>query len=408
MAFTYPIFRSFIQAGFECSTHRLRTGKRLDLLASTAHDRLARDDYRRIEQYGIRTVRVGARWHLIERSTGRYDFDSLAPILDAAAETDTEVVLDLLHFGWPDDVDIFATSFVRRFAQFTRALARFLQSSTPLRFFAPVNEVSFISWAGGDIGRMNPCTVGRGAELKRNLIRAAIASSEILLAEIPGVRLISPEPVIHIVGDPTIAGDELEAEMYRRAQFEVWDMLSGALAPELGGNRKYLDIIGANFYDRNEWVHNSKSLTRDDPRYRPLRWILHEVWDRYRRPIFISETGTENDARAEWFHYVCEEVFATLQLGIPVHGICLYPIVNHPGWDDDRHCHNGLFDYADAYGNREAHRPLADAVIYQQERFARSRFIAYDSHQHRPDLLFPSAMGFCLPTPPAPDEPLCT
>jgi hypothetical protein len=48
--------------------------------------------------------------------------------------------------------------------------------------------------------------------------------------------------------------------------------------------------------------------------------------------------------------------------GVPVEGICLYPILNHPGWDDDRHCYNGLFDYADATGRREAFGPLADEI----------------------------------------------
>jgi hypothetical protein len=37
----------------------------------------------------------------------------------------------------------------------------------------------------------------------------------------------------------------------------------------------------------------------------------------------------------------------------------LYPVVNHPGWDDDRHCYNGLWDYADANGDREIFEPLA-------------------------------------------------
>ena len=48
--------------------------------------------------------------------------------------------------------------------------------------------------------------------------------------------------------------------------------------------------------------------------------------------------------------------------GVPVEGLCLYPILNHPGWDDDRHCYNGLFDYADAIGHREAFGPLADEI----------------------------------------------
>ncbi|MFL6353162.1 MAG: hypothetical protein ACJ74Z_15125 [Bryobacteraceae bacterium] len=367
MSTAYPIFRSFIQAGFECSTHKLGTGRRLDLLASTQHDRLAREDYRRLHALGIRTVRVGARWHLIEQHPGRYNFDSLAIILDAAAETDTEVLLDLLHFGWPDHVDIFGPRFVSEFASFTWALTQFLKRrGERCNVFAPVNEISFLSWAGGDKGAIHPCAIGRGSDLKHILIRAEIASSNVLLDELPTCRLISPEPVIHIVGNPAIEGDALEAEAYSRAQFQAWDMLCGKLAPELGGAPHYLDVIGLNFYEQNEWVHNSKILRRTDPRYRPFHQLIQDVWTRYRRPMFISETGTEDGRRAEWFNYVCDEVRTALKSGIPVQGICLYPILNHPGWDNDRHCHNGLFDYPDASGDRNIYWPLAQAILAQQ------------------------------------------
>jgi hypothetical protein len=47
--------------------------------------------------------------------------------------------------------------------------------------------------------------------------------------------------------------------------------------------------------------------------------------------------------------------------------------VNHPGWEDDRHTYNGLFDYADDWGNREAFEPLANELARQQ-RFAESIF----------------------------------
>src|ERR1700685_3751650 len=298
------MFKSFFQAGFECSTHKLRNGKRLDLLRSTQHDRFAAKDYQRLREFGIRTIRVGARWHLIEQAPGRYEFDSLAVILDAAAETNTEVILDVLHFGWPNHVDVLSPDFASLFARFTLALSRYLRGRRDsCHMFAPINEISFLSWGGGDKGCINPHAKNRGHELKRNLVRAAAASSEVLLNEVPNARLISPEPLIHIVGDPAVPGDEVEAGMYTQAQFQAWDMLSGRMAPELGGKPEYLDVLGVNFYDRNEWVHNSGMLSRDDPRYRPFREMLLEVWNRYRRPIFVSETGTEDCARADWFTY---------------------------------------------------------------------------------------------------------
>ena len=403
------MFRTFLQAGFECSTHKHRTGRRLDLLASTRHDCLAYEDYKRLQAFGIRTVRVGARWHAIEEIAGEYNFDSLACLFDAAEQTGTEILLDLLHFGWPEHVDIFSSTFPAVFSRFVRAVTRFVKERGNCCLkFAPVNEISFLSWAGGDVAAINPYVRDRGAELKRNLIRGATAASDVLLNELAGARLIWPEPVIHIVGHPAIPGDDLEAERYRLAQYQAWDMISGRLSPELGGKPEYLDIVGVNFYDRNQWVHYGNTLLRSDKRYRPFHKMLQEVWERYCRPMFISETGTEDDGREDWFTYVCNEVVAAHLLHIPVHGLCLYPIINHPGWDDDRHCYNGLFDYADANGHREAYRPLAQAIFNQQPRLERSYKFSHETDQHRSDLLVPSSVGFRFSAPAAPHEPVRT
>jgi hypothetical protein len=275
--------------------------------------------------------------------------------------------------------------------------------------FAPVNEISFLSWAGGDEACVNPYCIGRGHELKRQLVRVAVRSSEVLLNELPGVRLISPEPIIHIVGNPEIPGDDVEAENYRRAQFQAWDMICGQLAPELGGKPEYLDILGANFYERNEWVHNTlKPLAPSDARYRPLHRILQEVWERYQRPMFISETGTEDGARAEWFNMVCDEALTAIKMGLPVHGICLYPIINHPGWEDDRHCYNGLFDYADEAGTRNVHWPLAHAIRKQQLRLTQFNQVNYASQQTRSSLPVASPLGLRLSEAAALDDTVCT
>ena len=38
---------------------------------------------------------------------------------------------------------------------------------------------------------------------------------------------------------------------------------------------------------------------------------------------------------------------------MPVEGICLYPVVDYPGWVDERHCATGLLGHPDAEGKRE-------------------------------------------------------
>jgi beta-glucosidase/6-phospho-beta-glucosidase/beta-galactosidase len=364
-----PLFFSFLQAGFECSVHKLRNGRRLDMVHATRHDEFAVKDFLTVQRFGIRTVREGIRWPLIESKPSQYDFSSALHILRAAEETGTQIIWDILHFGWPDGLDVFSPEFITRFANLSREFTKVLVSeSGGIPFLAPVNEISFVSWAGGDKGFLNPHEKNRGHELKRQLVRAAIESTEAIWSVTKKVRLVSPEPVIHIAPDLSMPGDVEAAERYRMSMFEAWDMISGRIFPELGGHPKYLDILGLNFYDRNEWIHFGRTLEPTDPNYRPFRQILDEVYRRYRRPMFVAETGAEDALRPDWFNYVASEVFAAIDAGVPIEGICLYPILNHPGWDNDRHCYNGLLDYANDNGDRNVYKPLAQAILRVNEK----------------------------------------
>ena len=64
-------FDSFFMGGFECATHRRRDGARVDAVVGQDHDRFAGSDYAAMAAHGLRTVRDGLRWHLIEPSPGR-------------------------------------------------------------------------------------------------------------------------------------------------------------------------------------------------------------------------------------------------------------------------------------------------------------------------------------------------
>ena len=260
--------------------------------------RLRERTLRDAEGVGILTVREGLRWHLIEKGPSRYDFSSALTILDAARNEGIEVVWDLFHFGWPVRLDIFDADWVKSFADFAAAFARFLRREMmETSFVAPANELSFVAWGGGDVGYLNPFATGRGHELKRQVIRGVISASEALRSEMPEVRLVAPEPVIHMIGDPAVPDDQRLAEEYRTSMFETWDMISGRLQPELGGRQEFLDVIGINYYDRNQSWRHGKTIWRHEPEYRPFREILADVYERYERPMFISETGTEGEDR---------------------------------------------------------------------------------------------------------------
>jgi beta-glucosidase/6-phospho-beta-glucosidase/beta-galactosidase len=364
------LFRSPFMGGFECSTHRLRSGRRLDVIAATGHDRFAFEDYCRLAAAGLRTVRDGVRWHLIEKTPGVYDFASLVPMLEAARAADVEVVWDVLHYGWPDDLDIFGEAFVSRFTQFAGAFAEVASRSTdgPV-WVVPVNEISFFAWAGGEVGIFNPFVSRRGDDLKRQLVRATIAAIERIRTVNPDIRIVHTEPMINVVCHPDRPQEAGLAEGHRQAQYAALDMIAGRAEPQLGGREDYLDVIGINYYVHNQWVYpggHGTMIEPSHPRYRPVSDMLREVYERYRRPMFIAETGIEDEARPAWLRYMGFEVRRALRDGVPLRGLCLYPIVNHPGWDDDRHCHNGLWDYPDAHGQRVIYEPLARELASEQ------------------------------------------
>jgi hypothetical protein len=369
-----PLFQSFFQGGFECSTHRRGHDRaRIDVIAATAHDARAASDYARLQQHGILTVRDGLRWHLIETAPGVYDWSSLEKQLAGAAATGTQVIWDLLHYGWPDDLDPWTPEFVVRFAAFAEAAARRIGARTPgTCFYSPVNEISFLSWGGGDVGYMNPFARGRGFEFKVQLARAAIAAMEAIRRVDPAARFVHADPVINIAVDPARPEEAGAAQGHRLAQFQAWDLIAGRMWPQIGGRPELLDIVGVNFYHNNQWIHGGPPIARGHAQYKPFHLMLAETYARYGRPIFVAETGIEGGARPEWLGYVADEVTKAIALGVPVEGICLYPVLDHPGWDDDRYCPNGLMNHDPEDDSREVFAPLADELARQQARFSRA------------------------------------
>jgi len=348
-AVTSELFDSFWMAGFESSSHITRAGIRLDMIEATQHDRLVAEDYRLLRQFGFSTIRDAVRWHLIDRGSD-YDFSSLAPMVEAAQQESVQVIWDICHYGWPDDVDIFSPAFVNRFERFCGAIGRFMKQYTDrIPFYAPINEISFFAWAAGQVGFMHPCRTGDGVALKEQLVRAAIAGIEALWAVDSRARITQIDPIMHVVTPRQHPELAAAAAAQHASQYEAWDMLSGVVKPELGGNARYIDTIGVNYYHANQWEYPSDRLrwedTPRDERWIPFSGLIADVYRRYKRPMFVAETGHFGVGRAAWAREIIAEVLLARNSGIPLEGICFYPIIDRTDWEDPNHWHNcGLWD----------------------------------------------------------------
>jgi hypothetical protein len=353
------LFDSFWQAGFESACHINRNRERLDMAGLTQHDQNLESDYSRLELFRMRTIREGIPWHIVDRAHS-FDFVPLASRIEAAQKTGLQVIWSLCHFGWPDDVDLLSSHFIRRFVGYSKAVARFIrQTSDGVPFYVPINEISFLAWAAGEKGLFYPFREDCASSIKRQLAKAAISSIQAIWEEDPRARIVHTDPLIHVVHpfrQPELAG---AAGLETRAQTESWDMISGRLCPELGGQSSYLDILGVNYYHANQWELGGERLrwedTPRDTRWKPLSVLLENLYKQYRRPLFLAETSHFGVGRVPWIREVTLEVLRAVRLGVPLEGICIYPILDRPDWENLEHWHHsGLWNLRrDAEGRLE-------------------------------------------------------
>ena len=346
-------FKSFWWGGFECADHLNAFGNRINMYQLTGHIARIEEDYFNIKSLGINTIREGLCWNTVEKTPYHYDFSTAETIIKAAKKFGIQVIWDVCHFGFPDDLTPLHPMFARRFSAICDAFAQFLTENNPGEdiYIIPINEVSFLSWLGGDARGTVPYTTGNGWDVKYHLMKAYIEGVRGLKENFSDIKIISSEPLINIMpADQTDAVSVLNANVAHNNQYQMLDILTGITCPELGGAPDLVDIIGINFYYNNQWINESHEYVtwphdQPNPRWRNLSELISEVFLRYGKPIVITETGHPGEDRVKWLEMIEAETDKILQNHIPFFGCCLYPIIDRPDWDyPENWHHSGLWD----------------------------------------------------------------
>jgi len=371
------IIKSFWMAGFECSDQLNCFGHRVDLLAETRHIENIHADYQRLLTFQIKTVREGIRWSKIETTPYNYDFSTVKEMIDAADNLGIQQIWDICHFGFPDDLTPLHPQFTNRFVGLCKAFISFYRLHKPdgQVIITPINEVGFISWLGGEVAGTSPYAIHMGWDVKYALTKAYIKGIEALKQIDNGVIIMVTEPLVSIVPPlyPT-AEEVIEAGAQHEIQYQVIDILTGTMCPELGGREELIDIIGFNFYYNNQWILSTGQFLpwaneEPDPRWRSLSSLLIEAQKRYRQPLVIAETSHPEEDRPLWITYIAETCKDALTAGVNLLGICLYPIIDRPDWDDLTNWHHsGLWDSDPENPDvRKIYKPYAIALVDAQK-----------------------------------------
>jgi beta-glucosidase/6-phospho-beta-glucosidase/beta-galactosidase len=371
------MFKSFWMGGYECTDQLNHYGNRVDLLSLTGHIEHIVRDYKLLSEVNISTVREGIRWSIVEKRPYEYDFSTVAYMISVGKEQNIQQIWDICHFGYPDDLSPLHPHFERRFVALCEAFVKFYRAIIPdgPLLVTPINEVGFISWLGGDHASTTPYCRRMGWDVKYSLIRAYIHGIKSMKAIDSNLYILSTEPIVNIV--PPLNASLLEIQIaheQHEIQYQALDMLTGKICPELGGHPELIDYMGFNFYYNNQWISNLFDFLpwanlELDPRWRGLSSLLLEAYNRYGQPIVLAETSHSGEHRPNWLELITKECIKAIDLGVPLKGICLYPIIDRPDWDH-LHVwhHSGLWDANETEPSaRLVHQPYAEAILESQQ-----------------------------------------
>jgi beta-glucosidase/6-phospho-beta-glucosidase/beta-galactosidase len=151
---TFELDHGFVAAtGIECSAPVIAGGVRMDELEKTGHyDSYARD-IELVAELGIRHLRYGIPFHRVNPDGDLFDWSFVDDALDACRRHVLTPIVDLMHFGVPDDIGNYQNpALPDRFRRYADAFA---ERYGWVRYYTPVNEPLITATFSARLGLWN-------------------------------------------------------------------------------------------------------------------------------------------------------------------------------------------------------------------------------------------------------------
>jgi beta-glucosidase/6-phospho-beta-glucosidase/beta-galactosidase len=366
-----------VATGIECSAPVIRGGVRQDELVKTGHWERYAEDLDAIAGFGIRYLRYGVPFHVVARSDDARTFDwtwtdgAMAALRSAGIEP----ILDLMHFGLPDDIKAVGDPRLPgRFETYVEAVA---ERYPWVRYYTPVNEPLVTAWFSARAGWWNERLRDDGAFVTAldNVATCCIRGMELISERRPDAIFVQSDAC-----DDFVSLDRAHAE---RAALLTdrgrvgYDLTYGERPPQRvvdwltanGMTAKRLDwfmehgtkercILGHDYYRGNERVIDAAGrLRKAGARRRGFRALALEFYERYRMPFMLSETNIAGTLAPGWLAEVWNDALSLKSEGLPIRGFCWYGFVDHVDWDSALTRNRGNVNTCGLVGlDRQPHR----------------------------------------------------
>ena len=338
--------------GVECSYPTIDGGRtRRDLLEECGHYARWREDLSLVKDLGLKTLRYGLPLHRIVLGGDRFDWEFADQAMAEMKRLGIDPILDLMHFGLPDAWGDFQNPDLP--VLFADYCDRVAERYPWVRYYTPVNELY--------VTVRNSARDGLWNEQKKDDRSFVTALKNAVAANIMGAQAIARRrPDCIIVQSET--AECIHAAMptqpdwvllNNKLRFLSLDLLY-AHAPDsdvmlflldngltrdeyawfMRGEPPGYQVMGTDYYGRNEKVLKPDGGYIEGEDIYGWRQITREYYDRYRKPVFHTETNVfDPDLAPQWIWKQWVNVVGMRYDGVPVLGFTWYSLTDQVDWD---------------------------------------------------------------------------
>jgi dTDP-4-dehydrorhamnose reductase len=369
--------------GLECTVARVGDDYRDQSSETGHHDRI--EDLDRIAELGIRTLRHPVLWESISpESPDRADFSWHDLRLKHLQTLGIRAIAGLCHHGsgprythmldpaWPELLARHAANVAERYPH--------------LDLYTPVNEPLTTARFSGLYGHWYPHGTSYEAFLKIlvNECKATVLAMRAIRKVRPDAQLVQTDDMGKTFSTPALA---YQAEHENQRRFLSFDLLCGMVdrdhpwwetflhngvaqadlelfleadaAPDIIGinhyltSERYLDERMAR-YPEHHWGGNGRHRYADAEAVRmPLPSAdlgpaarLREVWERYRRPMAVTEVhhGSTRDDQLRWLVEVWNDVNTLRDEGADIRAVTVWSLYGAVDWNSLLTRSNGFYE----------------------------------------------------------------
>jgi beta-glucosidase/6-phospho-beta-glucosidase/beta-galactosidase len=334
------------------------TSRTLDEYELTQHYKHWRSDLNLLASLGVRVARYGVPWHRIQPTRRRWDWRFADATLNHLLDLGIDPIVDLVHYGLPPWIEnaYLHPDYPRYVAEYAARLAERFRGR--IRLYTPLNEPRITAWYCGKLGWWPPGERGWGGfvQVMLAVCRGIVETARALKSVDESIAPVHVDAAdLYRTADPTLkaaakrrqsigflALDLITGRVNRKHELFHWLVKHGASAKSLGGFQGHaveLPMLGINLYP----MFSNKMLMRTSHGLRIrspygdgklLERIATLYWNRYRVPIFITETASVGSVarRSQWLADSVAAVRRLRQRGIPMIGYTWWPMFALVTW----------------------------------------------------------------------------